>query len=371
MTIENFIDEFKTLANTQCYLKKIAEKIKSHQLPVIIFGAAGLSRWVFYELKNLGIKVEGYAVDEKYYMPNQTYSGLPIFNFDELRKTPEKYVFVLGIGVTAGKRVAEFLNDEKIISYKLILETVEPISYEYIFDNQNKFFETYNLLDDELSKNTMMNYLKAHITEDRRYLESICVPNEYFNELTKSVAVQSDGGYLDCGAYIGDTVKDFVEFTQGNYSRIFAIEPESKNFDKLKKFVREKNYPRVELFNCGVWNEKCTLAFADKNIGSKIMEDGGIKVSTDTVDNIVGAEPISLIKMDIEGAELKALEGSLKTLKNSRPILTLSAYHRKEDLITLPQFIKNIYRDCRFYLRKHEGFYALYGLDLYVVPERI
>ena len=75
-----------------------------------------------------------------------------------------------------------------------------------------------------------------------------------------------------------------------------------------------------------------------------------------------------MIKMDVEGAELRALKGAIKTLENSKPILALSAYHRKEDLITLPQFVKSIYKNCRMYLRKHEGI-DLYGLDLYVIPE--
>ena len=87
------------------------------------------------------------------------------------------------------------------------------------------------------------------------------------------------------------------------------------------------------------------------------------------IDNIVGEEKIGLIKMDVEGAELAALKGAIKTLKNSRPALALSAYHRKEDLITMPQFIKSVYGNCKFYLRKHEDFIALYGLDLYVIPE--
>ena len=55
-------------------------------------------------------------------------------------------------------------------------------------------------------------------------------------------------------------------------------------------------------------------------------------------------------------------------LESSKPILALSAYHRKEDLITLPQFVKSVYKNCRMYLRKHEGI-DLYGLDLYVIPE--
>ena len=89
----------------------------------------------------------------------------------------------------------------------------------------------------------------------------------------------------------------------------------------------------------------------------------------DTIDNVVGNFPIGLIKMDIEGAELAALKGGVKTLRNSRPTLALSAYHKKEDLITIPQFLKNIYKDVEFYLRKHETDFTLWGLNLYAIPK--
>ena len=101
---------------------------------------------------------------------------------------------------------------------------------------------------------------------------------------------------------------------------------------------------------------------------SNISENGNITVEVDAIDNMVGDCPISLIKMDVEGAELNALKGAIKTMEKFKPVLALSAYHRKEDLITIPQFIKTIYKDCKFYLRKHE-FIDLYGLDLYVIPK--
>ena len=62
------------------------------------------------------------------------------------------------------------------------------------------------------------------------------------------------------------------------------------------------------------------------------------------------------------------LQGAIKTLERSRPILAICVYHKKEDLITIPQFIKSIYKNCRFYLRKHcES--DVYELVLYAVPE--
>ena len=177
------------------------------------------------------------------------------------------------------------------------------------------------------------------------------------------------GCYIDCGAHPGDTIKNFVDFVDGKYKKIFALELDKKNFKELKDFVEKNNYKNVELLNCGAWNEKTQLSTANEGMPSAtVSEHGKYTMAMDTIDNIVGDTHVDLIKMDIEGAELKALEGAVKTLKNSRPTLALSSYHRKEDLITLPQFVKKIYGNCRMYFRK-DNFYNLFDFDLYVIPE--
>ena len=112
------------------------------------------------------------------------------------------------------------------------------------------------------------------------------------------------------------------------------------------------------------------LHFSAKgDMGSSISDEGEVKVSVDAIDNFVGDSKIDLIKMDVEGAELKALEGAKKILKRDKPFLALSAYHRKEDLITLPQFINNLNCNYKFYLRKHFDAATLYDFVLYAIPK--
>ena len=189
----NFIEELKNLQDSK---KIVAEKIKSPNLPVIIFGAAQMAKNVTERLQSFGVEISGYAVDEKYFKPNQTYLGLPIFNFDELRKNPKNYVFILGMGykIDGGKRCSEFMNDAEIIHYAFGLDKVEAVSKKYILDNQEKFVETYNLLSDDFSRKTFVNYLKAHIADDTKYLQKIFVPDEYYNDLTYSICCNRGGG---------------------------------------------------------------------------------------------------------------------------------------------------------------------------------
>ena len=172
---------------------------------------------------------------------------------------------------------------------------------------------------------------------------------------------------MDCGAYNGDTVEKFINWCRGDYKKIYAFEADPINFAALEKFVSEKNYHDVVTFNCGVWNERTKITFNGANeTSSAVSEVGNVTIDAEKIDDIVGDTKIDFIKMDIEGSELKALRGATETIKRDKPTLMICVYHKAEDLITIPQFIKNLYGDYKFYLRKHtriaETELVLYGV---------
>ena len=57
--------------------------------------------------------------------------------------------------------------------------------------------------------------------------------------------------------------------------------------------------------------------------------------------------------MDIEGSEFNALKGAAETIQKYSPVLAICAYHKHEDLITLPQFIKSLNKNYKIYFRYH------------------
>ena len=187
MDFKTFLADLKTPETIYAYQKNVAEKIKSHNLPVIVFGAAKFAKKVTTTLKNWGIEISGYTVDAKYFKANSTFLELPIYNFDELCKTPKNYVFVIGFSPTQdilGRRKKILLDDKEIFAYEINLSTVDKITCDYILDNQEKFLESYNLLADDFSRETMTAYLKAHMTHNIKDISKVVVPNQYFNDLT-------------------------------------------------------------------------------------------------------------------------------------------------------------------------------------------
>jgi hypothetical protein len=90
-------------------------------------------------------------------------------------------------------------------------------------------------------------------------------------------------------------------------------------------------------------------------------------VTTVTLDDLVGErglERVDFIKLDIEGAEVNALEGAANTLRRHRPRLAIAAYHRNDDLTRIPVTLRQMGPNYRFHLAHyttHHGETVLYA----------
>ena len=60
---------------------------------------------------------------------------------------------------------------------------------------------------------------------------------------------------------------------------------------------------------------------------------------------------MSFIKLDVEGFELLTLKGAKECIKKYHPRMAIALYHKKEDIIEIPQYIMELSNDYKFYLR--------------------
>ena len=101
-------------------------------------------------------------------------------------------------------------------------------------------------------------------------------------------------------------------------------------------------------------HQKETLFFEKKKgRNSKLSSSGKIEVPADSVDNILQGKRITLLKMDIEGSEEKALAGAKGTIQRHHPKLYVCAYHRNSDMFTLPLKIHEICSGYKIYFAHH------------------
>ena len=90
-------------------------------------------------------------------------------------------------------------------------------------------------------------------------------------------------------------------------AKIVAVEPDPSNVAMLRKNVAP--YPNVSVVEGAVWWEKTTLALDDQGDKSGIQVrtgDGGVRALT--IGELAGAQPIDILKLDVEGAEKELFE---------------------------------------------------------------
>lgn len=180
-----------------------------------------------------------------------------------------------------------------------------------------------------------------------------------------------NAGCLDCKTDI-----EMIKWGQGNVKKIFAIEPDPNSARLCRKVIAENSIGNiVTLVEKGAWSRKKILKInsSPDAIGSgKIGKWGGggrTTIEADAIDNIVGEEAITFIKMDIEGAELQALKGAKRTIFRNKPKLAICIYHNDSDIYRIPAYILSIVPEYRFYIRHYNSnawetvLYAICSLD--------
>jgi FkbM family methyltransferase len=175
----------------------------------------------------------------------------------------------------------------------------------------------------------------------------------------------SDEVYVDGGSYDGDTIRSFIARVHGQFSGIYAFEPDPVTFEKLTANFRDE--PRVHPYHAGLHSHGGSLRFRDDaSRGAIFAADGEIEMPVTTIDDVLGDRKLTYIKMNIEGAEIDALKGGRKAIGTWRPRLAISVYHRASDLWRIPQLVLELNPDYRLYLRQHDG--GIIETVLYALP---
>lgn len=175
--------------------------------------------------------------------------------------------------------------------------------------------------------------------------------------------------FVDVGAYVGDTVLDYVEsYGKESFQKIYCYEICQENIDKMK--INLKNFDNIEIKRKAVSDKKGKLKFdLDNDISSNhISLDGKIEVEGIALDEDI-KEKISMVKMDIEGSEMKALAGMKEHIKNDTPILLISVYHNNTDLVEIPKYIRSLNGNYDYYLRYYGGCVYATEIVLFALPK--
>ena len=220
-------------------------------------------------------------------------------------------------------------------------------------------------LADEASRQTLYRVMRYRLTHDLRELQTINEPFDRQFYGNPFMALRPDEVLLEGGAYDGDSIRHFLSHGGGRYGQIIAFEPEPANFVRLSAFAAAQ--PNIRAVCKGLSNVNGTLRFSNgMGMASHVSADGEIEIAVCRIDDEV-TEPVTLLKLDIEGAELDALDGARETLRRNVPKLAVAVYHRPGDILAIPAFVEALDRKQRLYLRHHTGFH--YDTTFYSIPD--
>lgn len=161
------------------------------------------------------------------------------------------------------------------------------------------------------------DFLAKFFHKTRRYYEG---------DLLSAIHKYGRGGtHVDVGAHYGNHTVYFL--LEGGAERVVAFEPNPKNFKVLQATVAANNLePLVELHNVGVHDQWTSAKLEGRpgNTGNfMLVEEGGSCPLVRLDDVLLDGPPVSVIKIDVEGAEGSVLRSGMGTIRRDKPLITV------------------------------------------------
>lgn len=220
---------------------------------------------------------------------------------------------------------------------------------EDIKKNHLKWQKIEGILSDDVSKKVLNDIIQYRLTGDYDYMKSynFCPHEQYFEDFLR---LPINTVFVDAGGYDGDTTKEFCN-RYPRYKKVFLFEPSLQNIDKARKQLG--SLQSIEFIEKGLSDSIGKLFFdSDKGSACFISENGKQQINVTTLD-IEVTDQVDLIKMDLEGWELKALAGSKRHIAEEYPALAISVYHHPSDFWRIYEYISSIRKDYNIYLRHY------------------
>lgn len=316
---------------------------------LILFGASSGCQH-FFEKKGDDYQV-AYIIDNDSRKWGQKNSNLEIKNPEVIKAENPQDIIVLIVSVHICE-ITEQLESFGITNY-YSWRFLNTRIYKEDTDMYSKEFQKVEeLLADKESREVYRKVIEKRNLGMKDYRD-ICSQDHYFPD--GIIERSTDEIFVDCGAFDGDSVIKFKEWAHNNYSKIYAFEPTKDTYEKLCENLKDDK--KIICTQAGVWEEETTLMFYESEEvagANKIREDGGVKIRCVSLDDMIGMDKVTFIKMDVEGAEQKAILGAQKILKREKPKLAISIYHSLEDLWKVPLLIHELVPEYQLYIRHHD-----------------
>lgn len=287
--------------------------------------------------------------------------GLQCILPEQLKKYPNPFVII-----TVGTQ-----RTEKKIRQQLDTMRIQNCSIDtYVMRKHRQDFEAVFKLLDAKSKEIFAGLFLCRLTGDEKGSMQYSCDNQYFCFPEFRYLYQPNEIFVDCGAYVGDTVECAIKNSVGCFSKIYAFEPNPKAFAAMQKrvshlrdiwalsdvsIVLEKKGVGYKTQIMSLRNESANLQGV--SLVNTIGQESDIVevISLDEYFSQHPKEKITFIKSDVEGFEWDLLHGAQEIIQRDKPKLAISIYHSIFDFYRIQQYLSEIVPEYQFRIRYHGG----------------
>lgn len=290
--------------------ENVWDRLRREGKPLVLYGMGDGAEKINAVLESKGMHITAvFASDD--FVRGQSFLGHTVQRYREVCTQLTDFNVVLGFASQRPEvleNIARIHQEHPVYAPDIPVAGVGLFTREYAAAHRAEIETVYAKLADEESRRVYHSVLRYKISGKVDYLyNSFANMDEIFTEILQ---VNQQEILVDMGAYNGDTIRQFLQYSSGT-----AVE------------------------------------------------------ATD-LDSLLQGAPVTLLKMDIEGSESKALTGAAHTIITWRPKLYVCAYHRNEDLFSLPLQILNLCPDYKLYFR-HSPYIPAWESNFYCIPTHL
>ncbi len=282
--------------------------------------------------------------------------GKPVISPDELqRKTG-----VCALICSGQPEVVQILSKE-LKSREIPNDNVDSVILKM---HKREVLACYDMLEDIESKRTyagvIISRMRGSYPDEKLFSE-----NQYF-AFPKFRFRNPKEVFVDCGAFVGDTIEQYINMRCGVFHKIIAFEPDQNNYFAMKaRICRLQNEwnvcsENIEYYPYGI-GDKSKKGFyecydVNNGLSSKLVESLNPAQMDECrivcLDDFI-KENVSFLKADIESYEYKMLLGGEKIIRDCHPLMAVCIYHNAVDLYSVPLLIKKIVPEYKVGIRQH------------------
>lgn len=336
---------------------------------IVLFGARRLGRKTLRGLRSLGIEPFAFS-DNNPQTWGTCIDGVTVYPpIEAAKRFGSDAVFVLTIWghdsadtMQDRREKLEHIGCAKVIPFvPLYWKFASTFLPHYALDLPHYITESaedvkrcFEILSDDASKEGFVEQVHWRLTGDFDALSDPVEDEIYFPGFIGSFRAPET--FVDCGAYDGDTILRFLALNNNTFNRVFAFEPDPRNFRALEANVSrlpKEVAERIQISPCAVGEESIRVSFAATGTVDSSVRAGTCTVQCVALDEVLRDQNPTYLKMDIESAEPSALRGARNLIGKNQPVIAACSYHLQNHLWTIPLLMFELNPDYVVLQRQH------------------